>query len=430
MTISSDLTAQPAPVGSRPRPARSRSTGYGRTFWFTYIANLSLMVAVSLLYRYADFVTALRGNELNLGWIVGLGMTGSLFMRFGQAGGIERFGDRKIWLCSLALMVAGLAGNLLVTTVDGPLIYLLRIAFSTGVAGALGASITFVSRSMPVPHMAEVIGTLGTSGFLAMLIGPMIGDALCGTEIVPRSKLDLMFLIAAGLGVFSFLCAAIATHGDAPPPRRRRPHVFWLLSRYRPGPILLVGVAVGIGAALPAVFLTTYSDKIGVPRIADFFLVYASTALVARLITLRLPHRFGVVPMICGGMAAQIISLLAYLVVDSAWKLAIPGFFGGVAHALLFPSVVAGGSGGFPNRYRGLGTIVMLATVDVGNVIGAPLVGGLLYYSESIEWEPYPTMFVTIAAALTAITLFYALATRGRIHQPARERQAAVPVRL
>ena len=37
----------------------SQSSAYGPRFWATYLSNIALMVAVSLLFRYADFVAAL-----------------------------------------------------------------------------------------------------------------------------------------------------------------------------------------------------------------------------------------------------------------------------------------------------------------------------------------------------------------------------------
>jgi len=52
----------------------------------------------------------------------------------------------------------------------------------------------------------------------------------------------------------------------------------------------------------------------------------------------------------------------------------LPGVFAGIAHAVLFPSVTAQGSHAFPNRYRGLGTTVMLAMLDLGALVGAPLI--------------------------------------------------------
>ena len=66
--------------------------------------------------------------------------------------------------------------------------------------------------------------------------------------------------------------------------------------------------------------------------------------------------------------------LLSYLLVSSRWQLGLPGMLGGVAHALLFPTVVARGSSAFPNRYRGLGTSMMLAMLDLGTLTGAPLI--------------------------------------------------------
>ena len=59
-------------------PALPNRGAYGAPFWFTYLANASLMVAVSLLFRYADFVEFLGGSELQLGLIVGAGMVGAL----------------------------------------------------------------------------------------------------------------------------------------------------------------------------------------------------------------------------------------------------------------------------------------------------------------------------------------------------------------
>ena len=72
-------------VGTDPKPTEKTDsapkTAYGREFWLSYAALTTLMVAVSLMYRFADFVTFLGGSELDLGAIVGVGMVGSLAMR-------------------------------------------------------------------------------------------------------------------------------------------------------------------------------------------------------------------------------------------------------------------------------------------------------------------------------------------------------------
>src|SRR5687767_8087711 len=78
--------------------ARRHDSGYGREFWFAYLSNAATMVALSMLVRYADFVTYLEGTEFQLGLIVGIGAVGSLFMRLVQGVGMDRHGARGIWL--------------------------------------------------------------------------------------------------------------------------------------------------------------------------------------------------------------------------------------------------------------------------------------------------------------------------------------------
>ena len=68
-------------IGRRIRRDPGYQSPYGLPFWRAYMANTAVMVAIALLYRYADFVTLLGGTELHLGWIVGVGMVGSLLVR-------------------------------------------------------------------------------------------------------------------------------------------------------------------------------------------------------------------------------------------------------------------------------------------------------------------------------------------------------------
>ncbi len=387
---------------------------FGRAFWCTYVGNTALMIAFSMMYRYADFVRFLGGSEWTLGRIVGVGMVGSVTMRIFQGQGIDRFGARRIWLWSLVGFVISMLAHLSITRDDGPAIYLLRVLYMTSFAGAAGASITSVSRSLPLPRMAEVIGMLGTSGFIGMALGPQLGDLFCGGETITRGDLNAMFGVAALLGTVSFVCAELATRNEQRPRPRKRPHLFWLLRRYHPGFVLLLGAVLGVGLTLPTTFLPTYTRELGILRTGPFFIVYAVTGFVVRLGTRRLPHLIGVRPMILLGLTALAMSMLMYLPVTNEWGLILPGMFAGTAHAVLFPAVTAQGSWAFPNRYRGLGTTVMLGMLDFGILVGAPLVGGLVQVSRANRLPPYPTTFFVLAASVTLCGLIYALSPRGK----------------
>lgn len=410
MSVSSEVSVEPASLALALAPAEHL---YGRAFWYAYGANTAITVAMSLMYRYADFVVYLGGDEWNVGLIVGVGMVGSLAMRFFQGFGIDHFGPRKIWLWSTATLVVTLVAHCAITSVDGVSIFALRVLYSTSLAGIFGASITSVSRRLQVARMAEVIGMLGTSGFIGMALGPQIGDLLCGRDEITRADLNAMFLVAAGLGFVSLILAELATRGESEPRRGRRPPLLWLLRRYHPGSVLVLGIVMGVGFTIPNTFLPTFSEELGIKNTGPFFLVYAATAFLARVGTRRFPEMFGVRPMIYLGLAALVISLLSYMPVSLPWQLVIPGIFAGISHAVLFPSVTAQGSTAFPNRYRGLGTTVMLAMLDAGQLIGAPLIGGMVEISKHLQLPPYQSTFLVLAALMVSAGAFYAWTGRS-----------------
>ncbi len=98
--------AAPATCGDGPSHVdEGASHVYGPNFWLCYLANASLMIAVSLLFRYADFVAFCGGGERELGLIVGVGMIGALATRVLLGIGIDRLGPRRIWLVALCVFI-------------------------------------------------------------------------------------------------------------------------------------------------------------------------------------------------------------------------------------------------------------------------------------------------------------------------------------
>ena len=116
------------------------------------------------------------------------------------------------------------------------------------------------------------------------------------------------------------------------------------------------------------------------------------------------------------------------LFVHREWQLVIPSVTYGMGHAILFPAGFAEGCCTFPPRYRGLGTSLMLATYDVGLLIGAPTAGLLVHFGQAQGWPGYPTMFVGVAIVLVLTTGVYATAQRPSQtpSQAASDRTASV----
>lgn len=405
------MTALPeVPQLIRSRPMAPPRRMYGSDFWLSYIANALLLMAISVLFRYADFVIFFGGSERQLGVIVGVGMIGALAARVFLGIGIDRYGPRRIWLFSLALFVISMGLHLLVSDVQGPLVFAARIMMMTGIAGAVGSAFTYISLRVAEPKIAEIVGILGTSGFLGMAIGPTFGDLLFQDGVVTQTQVSRMFGLAALLATFAMVSVALATRAAVRVQRRATSPPLWkLVRRYQPGVVLLVAAALGVAVELPRVFLRAFTADRNIHGIMVFFLVYASVAIVVRVATRRLPERIGLYRVILIGMTIQAASMLLYLTVYHPWQLAIPALAAGTAHAVLFPSIVAAGAISFPTRYRGLATTLMFGMLDVGNLIGQPAIGYTLHYAQRLGLPRYPTMFIGVAAMTLLVTIVFAL---------------------
>ena len=213
-----------------------------------------------------------------------------------------------------------------------------------------------------------------------------------GSVSVDSTHVSLMFMTAGLTGGLSLPFAWFATRSETRPQPMAGPPMWQVVRQHYSAIALLVGVAMGIGLTLPNTFLRTYAADLHIPRIGLFFLVYAVAAIVTRVIARRWFERFGVRPIILVAIIGLAASQTLFLLVDAEWKLLLPAIGFGGAHAVVFPAVVAAGSIGFPAKHRGLATLLVLASWDVGQLIGSPLAGVLLQYSETAGLPPYPTM--------------------------------------
>ncbi len=423
------------PATAAVEPFRRAESPYDSAFWKAFLANSLVTVAVAVLFRYADFITLLGGTELHLGWIVGIGMVGSLTMRLLVGSWIDRYGPRLVWLFALLLLACVCFGHVLVirfpdAQIQQPAVaaycMVLRIAMWCAIAGIYASAMTFIASRVPVVRMAELLGMLGTSGFLGMIAGVWLSDLLLSGVAHSAAAIERMFLAAGCVSLAACASAFWATAGCACPAPRHRPPVWALIKRYHPGRILVMGVTMGFGLGLPGTFVRTFAADLHIPRIGWFFTVYAVTAIITRVVTRRLPQLYGLRPVVLAGLGLVMASQFLFLLVRGEWALIIPSVTYGIGHAILFPAGFAEGCCTFPPRYRGLGTSLMLASYDVGLLIGAPTAGLLVHFGQAQGWPGYPTMFVGVSIGLALGTGIYATAPREV--KPRRHRRVPRPL--
>jgi MFS family permease len=415
----------PRPVGpSRvrkpvPVPPQAPQLVYDRPFWLAYISYALLTSALALMYRYADFVSLLGGTEFHLGWIVGVGMIGSLAMRLTLGSWIDRFGARIVWLIATVAFAVICFGHLVITSYSGIAIYAARIGYCCAMAGAYGASITFVTSRAPSQRIAESMGMLGSAGFLGTVLGPLLGDAMFSLVPGNHLQIQLMFIVAGLLALISLPFAWGASRHEKPPKPETGTHSWTLIRRYSSGMAMLMGVVMGMGLSFPGTFLRSFAADLSIPRIGAFFFVFSVSAFTMRIITRHWFERFGNRRMILLGMIGLAGSHLLLLAVHTEWLLILPAIAFGASQAVVLPAIMAAGSVVFPNNHRGLAMVLMLATSDFGQLIGAPLMGEVLHCSHGFGLPPYPTLFLVMAGLLAASGVWGMLfAERKAAQQP------------
>lgn len=416
-------TVESVPESTLPKSAPSSAVsavephGYDGLFWLAYLANGLTTMANAMMVRYSDFVEVVGGEERQLGFIVGCGMMGSILMRLGQGVAIDHYGASRVWRWSITFYTFSLFLHLLISTAYGPGIFIARLLLQSSVAGFFGSSITFVSLRVPPQRMAEMIGALGTSGFIGIMLGPLLGDWLASGTATQVEAVQRLFLMAGLFASISLIFTFIVTRDAIPPRRRRRPPLVLVVKRYLPLVLAMTAGAMGAGFTIPMTFLRPFAEESHLNGVGFFFFVYASVAFVARVATRSQFARRGNRMWILIGLILLSVSFLTYLPISQVWHFAIPAAIAGTAHALLFPSVMAAGTSVFPRRYLGIATSLMLAMFDMGAFLGAPLVGVFLREAKRQAYPAYPLMFAGVSLVIGLVTVVFltSKATGSRI---------------
>lgn len=393
---------------------------YNRVFWLAFAANVLLVTANTLTFRFAEFVKFLGGTEEITGRIVSVGLIGSLILRVFIGPAMDRFGTRRIWVLSCLVYMAGCL--MILTAQDvGWQIYAARIVFVVGLATMAACSIAHIQNISPPERRTEIIATFGASGFLGMIFGAQLGDLIFHKIPEGRFLFQVLFGLTLLFGVLHMLLAIWFTSGDRHEQPAEVAPLHKLLIRYWPPLVLLVTVMMGLGFSVTMVFLTRYATELGLGGIRTFFTAYAVSAFTMRLVARRWSRSIGRHWMIVLGLAGHSIGQFLLTFVTRDWQFIPSALCLGFGHAMLFPCVISLGAGAFPEQYRGTGTTITLGAVDVGTILTAPAIGWL------IDTYGFQVMFVVVGATFAASSVFYAVATFGVVDTDIRPKRTRAP---
>lgn len=354
---------------------------YGRTFWLAYLANSSLVMANALTFRFAELVHLLGGTESTVGDIVAIGTIVAVGLRFSVSHFLDDYGTRRVWPVCTLLFISGCALFIVATRMFVEtthmmwLLYLARIAFFVGLTGMFACSMAHIQNHVPTDRRTEIIGNLGSSGFIGIILGSNLGDWILRWIAEPKSQFLVLFGAAGLIGIFYLGLVLILTHGQDIEPRTGSPMALRLMFRFWPGTVVLAAMTMGLGVVATQTFLTRYATSKNIEGIGVFFSGYAISAFVFRLLVGSWSRTIGRHWMLVRGLMGHTVGHLMLAFVSSSWHFILPSIVCGFGHALLFPAVVSLGAGTFPKECRGAGTAIILGFTDFGSLVYAPILG-------------------------------------------------------
>jgi MFS family permease len=403
-------------VSNEGRPVNSPATSdptdppgsiYGRVFWLAYVANVALVTANALTFRFAELIKGYGGSEATAGAIVSVGMIGALALRLFLGRAIDRFGVTKLWLLAAVSFVVGCLGFLLAGGVGWP-IYAARIAFCGGLAGMFTCSMVHVQNLVPAQRRTEVIAALGSSGFVGMFVGTQLGDGIFALLAGSDWKFWVLFGGSALLGLVYAGIVIVVTRGERHERPASTPAIHDLLLRHWPGMVLLVACQMGVAFTVISVFLTRFCTVNDLGGIAPFFFGYTISAFWFRVQSRNWSRTMGRHRMVLLGCGGQFVGCCLFPFVTEWWHLVVPSIAMGFGHALLFPAVVSLGVGAFPREYRGTGTTLILGFTEVGAMFASPILGLIIDHFGANGFG-FTAMFLAAAGSALVTGSLYAL---------------------
>lgn len=387
---------------------------YGRTFWLAYLANSLLVMANALTFRFAELIDFLHGTQSVAGNIVAFGTAVAVVLRLSVSHVLDDYGTRRMWPICAILYICGCLMFLRATELGWEL-YAARAAFFVGLTGMFACSMTHIQNHVPADRRTEIIGNLGSSGFVGMILGSNLSDLILLVHD-QQLKFRILFGGAAVIGLFYLLIVILLTrdqdHGQPP----RTPAAYRLLLRFWPGAVVMAAMIMGLGVTATQTFLTRFATEQNIEGIGAFFTGYALSAFVFRLLVQNWSRTIGRHWMLVRGLAGHTIGHLTLAFATEWWHFIPASIVCGFGHALLFPAVVSLGSGAFPKECRGTGTAIILGFTDFGSLVFAPILGRI------IDSYGCRTMYLTSSATALVVALGYTLVAAFHIDE---ESQAA-----
>ncbi len=367
---------------------------FGPNFPRLFTAALLQELSFALFIHLPGYLSQLGATEGLIGVLYASSALVSLVFRPWLGRILDLTHRRTVLLISAVVNMAVIIG-LTVTTVWGPLLWVLFLVQRTVQIALFTTMLTYGADSIPVARRTQGLAIFGLSGLIPIAAGGYAGDVL-----IDRLGFDGLFWGAAAVSLVSWLVVwtlpVLPVRGHQP---RRS---FWAAFTQRNLlPLWLATLLFSVGLEALFTFTRTFVDQRQVGTAGLFFATYGVSAAITRIaggqMYDRMPHR----PMLLGGILSYGVGLICMGLAQTVPILVLAAAITGTAHGAVFPLI----SSEVVNRARvserGSAMATFTSIFDIALLAGAPAVGFV------IEGFDYLAAFVGVGVVLLVGAIVY-----------------------
>jgi predicted MFS family arabinose efflux permease len=399
--MATSTTADPGRAASATPPL------YTGNFLLAAAMHFTGGMSTAMFILYPVFLGRLGASELVIGQVMGLAAAAAVAMRPLAGHLLDLLGTRRtlLWagalnLCSILLLVP-------VRRIGVPLLGL-TVLHMVAVGTLFAGYFTYAAHIVPQARRIEGVAMFGVAGMLPNGLGPPLSEWL-----LDGFGASAFFLCAAAFSSASLLVTLLlhdaraeALAPGAPASHAPRLSAWLRLAATRELRVVFLATFLfGIGLAALFTFLAPYALATGRGEVGGFFFAYAMAAIAVRVLGSHLPERLGPRRILIPALLAFGTGVAVTPFTTSARALLVIGALCGAGHGYAFPILNVLAVARTPAAVRGAVVSLYTAMIDLGQTVGAPLLGAIATLS-------YPAMFLTAGGALAVAAAAMQLADR------------------